>query len=97
MTCGPLMKERSDIVDITAVRPPRTSVSSPAMSLDRLELKLRERSIIISPKDKDRFVDDLRAINPDIKVGAWRWRTAGIFSFQIRNIIGSCSTIRQII
>ncbi len=64
------MKERCDIVDITAVRPPRTSVSSPSMFLDRLELKLRGRSIIISPKDKERFVDDLRAINPDIKVGA---------------------------
>lgn len=40
------------------------------MSLDRLELKLRGRSIIISPKDKERFVDDLLAVNPDIKVEA---------------------------
>lgn len=68
--CGLLMKERCDIMDITAVRPTRTPVSSPAMSLDRLELKLRVRSIIISPKDKERFVDDLRAVNPDIKVEA---------------------------
>ena len=68
--CGLLMKEQCDIMDITAVRPTRTPVSSPAMSLDRLELKLRGRSIIISPKDKERFVDDLRAVNPDIKVEA---------------------------
>lgn len=68
--CGLLMKERCDIMDITAVRPTRTPVSSPAMSLDRLELKLRDRSIVISPKDKERFVGDLRAVNPDIKVEA---------------------------
>lgn len=42
--CGLLMKERCDIMDITAVRPTRTPVSSPAMSLDRLELKLRGRN-----------------------------------------------------
>lgn len=68
--CGSLMKDRCDIMDITAVRPTRTPVSSAAMSLDRLELKLRDRSIVISPKDKERFVDDLRAVNPEIKVEA---------------------------
>lgn len=68
--CGSLMKDRCNIMDITAVRPTRTPVSSAAMSLDRLELKLRDRSIVISPKDKERFVDDLRAVNPEIKVEA---------------------------
>lgn len=66
--CGHLIKQQCNIMDITAVKPTRTLVSSPAMSLDRLELKLRDKSIIISPKDKTGFVDALRAVNPEIKV-----------------------------
>ncbi len=66
--CGCLIRHKCDIMDITSVRPTRTLVSSPAMSLDRLELKLRDRDIVISPKDKVQFINDLCAVNPNIKV-----------------------------
>jgi len=38
------------------------------MSLDRIEIMLKGRSIIISPKDKEGFVNDMCKVNPDIKV-----------------------------
>lgn len=66
--CGMLVKDRCDIMSVTAIRPTRELGSSPAMSLDRIEIRLKDRSIIISPKDKEGFVNDMCKVNPDIKV-----------------------------
>jgi hypothetical protein len=43
-------------------------VSSPALSLDRLQLSYgKSKSIIVSPKNKSAFVDHLQQVNPNIK------------------------------
>ncbi|MCT4544481.1 MAG: PH domain-containing protein [Vallitalea sp.] len=46
----------------------RNVISSPACSLDRIELKADNKSLIISPKDKTYFVEVLQEKNPSIKV-----------------------------
>lgn len=44
-------------------------VSSPATSMDRLEITYGKfDSVVISPKEKLAFIEDLQRINPNIKV-----------------------------
>lgn len=56
---------RVPLAGIRAVRPTHNPLSSPAGSLDRLnieyEIKGRKRWIMISPRDKAAFIADLRA------------------------------------
>ena len=48
-------------------------ISSPAASLDRLAIHYNGRNaVMISPKDKKSFVEDLLKINPAIEV---KWKT----------------------
>jgi len=55
----------NNVISLTETRNP---LSSPAASLDRLELKLKSSHIIlISPKEKDEFINHLLHINPTIK------------------------------
>ena len=58
------------IADIVSVRETNNPASSPALSLDRLEIsyvvKGERREILVSPADKRRFIDVLRAANPRI-------------------------------
>lgn len=50
------------IVQITSVTPTSNPLSSPALSLDRLRIDYGSgRSIMISPKDKSLFIQDLEA------------------------------------
>lgn len=53
--CGPFswVVKISEIISVTETRNP---ISSPALSLDRLELKFAtRRPLLVSPKDKQRF------------------------------------------
>ena len=44
-------------------------LSSPAGSIDRLEIKYnKSESVLISPKDKNAFINDLILVNPNIEV-----------------------------
>ena len=48
--------------EVHAVRPTRNPLSSPALSLDRLEIRYgRGRSLLISPSDKAAFVQALQS------------------------------------
>jgi len=59
--CGPL-KWRVPIEQITTITPTSNPLSSPALSLDRLRIDYgRGQSIIISPKDKSQFIQDLES------------------------------------
>lgn len=44
----------------------RGVVYAPALSIDRLEIKYKGGRVLVSPKDKKRFIDDLRKLNPKI-------------------------------
>ncbi len=66
--CNFLINLVIDISTIKFVKKTRNPISSPAASLDRIEIKYGKwDSVIISPKDKSRFVEELLKINPNIE------------------------------
>ncbi|RZJ55116.1 MAG: hypothetical protein EON49_21085, partial [Acidovorax sp.] len=65
---GPL-RWRIALGDVREVLPSRSWVSSPALSLDRLRIRYGQgRSILISPREKQRFIDALRERCPSVLV-----------------------------
>jgi uncharacterized membrane protein YdbT with pleckstrin-like domain len=57
---GGVIKVNIPLQEITSVTDSRSVMSSPAFSLDRLEIKYgADKMILISPKDKARFLADL--------------------------------------
>lgn len=53
---------RITIADITSVTPTSSPLSSPALSMDRLRIEYgKGASLMISPRDKNRFLNDLEA------------------------------------
>lgn len=64
---GFLYNKELDIHSIKSIRSSKSLMSSPAASLDRIELNYGKYcSVIISPKNKRNFIDDLIKINPNI-------------------------------
>ena len=61
-----LLRWRVPIREIRAITPTRSPLSSPALSLDRLRIDYGDKSIIVSPAERNRFIEALRAINPSI-------------------------------
>lgn len=58
-----------DISQIRKIQKTRNIISSPASSMDRLEVYYNQYdSLIISPKNKHDFVEQLSSINPKIEV-----------------------------
>ncbi|WP_108423486.1 PH domain-containing protein [Flagellimonas amoyensis] len=63
------IKKKIPITSITGVQETYNPISSPAASLDRLEILYgRNNSVIISPKDKMGFIEHLKSISPQIMV-----------------------------
>nr|WP_299382689.1 PH domain-containing protein [Allomuricauda sp.] len=61
--------QRIDILSITSITGTNSLISSPAASLDRLEIRFKKhQSVLVSPKDKEGFIAHLSQINPDIEV-----------------------------
>ena len=55
--------------DVREVSPSRSWISSPALSLDRLSIRYgADRSILVSPREKLRFIDALRQRCPSVLV-----------------------------
>ncbi|HEX6916355.1 MAG TPA: PH domain-containing protein [Chitinophagaceae bacterium] len=58
-----------DIQQLKKIEETRNPISSPALSLDRLQLFYgRGNSVIISPKEKERFIRHLLSVKPGIQV-----------------------------
>ncbi len=53
--------------DITQITPTNSKLSAPALSLDRIEIIYKGGSIVISPKDKDRFYYAIQERVPALK------------------------------
>ena len=67
--CGFLPVEKYDIRQIASIRSTNTIISAPAASLDRIEIRLTTgKSVVISPADKQKFIEHLLKINPNIAV-----------------------------
>jgi hypothetical protein len=66
---GPF-KWQISIADIQSVHATRNPLSSPALSLDRLSIQYHEdgnsRALMVSPLQKDAFVQALHSVNPGI-------------------------------
>lgn len=63
--CGPF-KFEIEIDKISTIKDTYNPLSSPALSLDRIEMTGEGVYLIISPKLKAEFIDDLREINSSI-------------------------------
>lgn len=64
--CGILEKFDIDIKDIERMDATREWLSSPALSLDRLAITYKGGRVVISPRDKRKFLDDVRRANPKL-------------------------------
>jgi Protein of unknown function (DUF1200). len=62
------MKTTVNINSIKKITETDNPLSSPATSLDRIEVFYGKQSIIISPKRKTEFINHLLSINPRIEV-----------------------------
>src|SRR5262245_10086983 len=58
--CGPFAW-RVPLSEIRSITPTRNALSSPALSLDRLRIDFgRDGSIMVSPRNRERFLEELR-------------------------------------
>lgn len=53
---------RIPVSEITTITPTHDPLASPALSLDRLRIDYGRRSLLISPREQDRFLRDLDAL-----------------------------------
>ena len=66
---GFLINQNINIMNIESIKKSKNILSSPAASLDRLEIiEKNKNSILISPKNKIEFIEELKKINPQIDV-----------------------------
>lgn len=61
--------ERIDISKITKIEKTNSILSSPALSLDRIRIRYNKYDeVLISPKVKKEFIDELLKVNPTIEI-----------------------------
>lgn len=64
-----IVNERIDISKITKIEKSNSVLSSPALSLDRLRIRYNKYDeVLISPKEKKAFIDELLKVNPNIQI-----------------------------
>lgn len=64
-----IVNERIDISKITKIEKSNSVLSSPALSLDRLSVRYdKYEEVLISPKEKKAFIDELLKANPNIEI-----------------------------
>ena len=67
--CSILINQDIDINKIEKITETNNLLSSPAASLDRLAITFNQTDcVMVSPKNKQAFIDDLLAVNPNIEV-----------------------------
>lgn len=67
--CGFLSNKTIDIKTIKKITETNNPISSPATSLDRLEINYGKfDTIIISPKHKTEFINDIKKLNPNVEI-----------------------------
>lgn len=58
-----------DIFNLLSITETNNPLSAPAASFDRLDLRFKiSGSILVSPKNKEAFIQDLLTINPEISI-----------------------------
>lgn len=67
--CGFFLNKTIDIGTITKISETNNPLSSPATSIDRIEIIYGKfDSVIISPKQKKEFINDIITLNPSVEV-----------------------------
>lgn len=67
--CGFLFDQTINIGEIRKISESNNPISSPAISMDRLEIKYgKNQTVYISPKRKAAFIEDILKLNPTIEV-----------------------------
>ncbi|MFH6992368.1 PH domain-containing protein [Flavobacterium sp. FlaQc-48] len=67
--CGMLFNLSIEIKNIKRISESYNIISSPALSFDRLEILYNKfDTILISPKDKERFIEAIEKINPQVEI-----------------------------
>jgi glucan phosphoethanolaminetransferase (alkaline phosphatase superfamily) len=67
--CGFLINVSIPIVTIKKISETNNIMSSPALSLDRLEILYNKfDTVMISPKEKTKFIEAIQKINPEVEV-----------------------------
>jgi membrane protein YdbS with pleckstrin-like domain len=67
--CGFLYNKTIDIKTIKKITETNNPLSSPATSLDRLEINYGKfDTVLISPKKKKEFIENITTLNPNIEV-----------------------------
>jgi hypothetical protein len=66
--CGPF-RQRIPLQEINEIKRTRSPLSSPACSLDRMEIKYRKsKRVMISPADKENFIKTIIEKSPHIQL-----------------------------
>ena len=69
ISCGIFGNQNIDINTIIKISETNDVSSSPAASIDRLEIRYNENeTVLVSPKNKKGFIMNLLEINPNIEV-----------------------------
>ncbi|MGG1220498.1 PH domain-containing protein [Priestia endophytica] len=65
-----LLTKKVSIKDIEKIKRTKNPLASPALSLDRIEITSHSHNgiLLVSPKNKRKFISLLKEANPDIKV-----------------------------
>jgi len=64
-----IVNEKIDISKITKIEKSNSVLSSPALSLDRIRIRYNKfDEVLISPKGKKEFIDELLKFNPTIEI-----------------------------
>lgn len=64
-----IVNERIDVSKISKIEKSNSILSSPALSLDRLRIRYNKYDeVLISPKEKKAFIDELLKVNPNIVI-----------------------------
>jgi hypothetical protein len=67
--CGFLIDFMIEIKNVKKISETFNVLSSPALSLDRLEIFYgKYDTVLISPKDKKGFIDAIKKINPEVEI-----------------------------
>ncbi len=67
--CMFIINNRIEISKIKKIEKTNSLLSSPALSLDRIAIKFNKYDeVYISPKERQKFIEDLLKINPEIEV-----------------------------
>lgn len=67
--CGFLFNKTIDINSIKKLSETNNPFSSPATSMDRIEISYSEYdSVVISPKEKKEFINNIQSLNPSVEV-----------------------------